>query len=1401
MPPTPSMTARITRSTLLLVALAVASTPAQAQRSGESRGFNLLALPDLAATGMRPSSNFRFFVSNAGPMDVQGNFTGISPASRRATATAAFISQFNEITLYASAAPGDWRRNSVLAPSLSDVKGNGAALSFNYHFAPPGISHWLPADGSLGFNHNSARSTPSTDASCLNHTASGIPAGVTLMAGSDCPQTWGIRGWEGRRPIPQTSYETIFNANKANFRFNFDEVPAALTDTFSFLGDRFATYGVINDFSRERRKVFGKLIPGGTGEPSEEGYPMGLEWKFDAFVFNALPGTVFWQATVTNRTRQLYGVPLDYDSLFVGTLARHGRGVRARAGFDIARGTAVFNENGHNNTCDNAKATPGVFSFGAYTGNCPSVSGFGSGASAIVFLKSPIGDLRYKLFNDPNSRFHNPTSPVLGDTITFNLGRLCGDDCIQERFAKASTGYGVLASREALALGGDSPSSIEPFQYWQLFHPVNGAPYGLGPRVNPADPRAGGGFNWFVPTNWRYSTRPSSAPATGGDTIWFDTCNPILNACVPHWRDTLPDRSINFTRNATWVGTGPFRLAADSSASMVLGIIAAADSTTVERFINETIALYQGFFVAPAPPPAPRVVSARVIGGPIRLTGIRILLDNRSVGHTDPFLIQMAERYRTAAATTVEGRLQRVNRLGPLNRTIADTLTILASRNVSQILVYKSCDGGKNFTTSNSPNLCTRDVVRDTLGVERGPAAYRTMSPDSSNFNDGNVLSGQTYYYAFVPVSRGVRLQLRDSVSTTSQRVFDTLLVAPTSSIPSVASAPNVAVVYVPASQQAGSTPSRVRITRETGPSTIDSVPGAAVPETWNGLVVSTLDTIPTEQRYRVVIGDTVIVHRYTRTGLLDSTVVIARRSVVTGYTAAPTGAKTVTNAYALPKRVRVDTLRFFSSKPSGVAIVAAAPSAPVSAPVTLPGGTVRTTTTVLGGSCVTVPFATATVLTPVGVAVIISETESGLPLIVSSNLCGTAGGTTLNATVLRSPEYRDINVDIINRPVVLNTGATVGGATLVETFIVKPGRGRSITASLADRPAVNWQSGVTRMIGTNFGEYVLTFAGPEFGPIAPFQVTKGFGAVQADFNASLQGRAIAQRTKRDTAIVNAINTTLGTAYTVDSLLDVTLPFTMVNKSNGNREVLVAMRRSDKFASIALGSGTDTVRIQLPPEHWIPGEPLILLERTTVAQETGGVLQRDASGNLVMKDSLAVLATRAMINCSAVATPSCNPTIGRGGTGHVSFDPNEELHVRYAVPYTSDREFAFTVSPTIAGTRITSVTRAQLDSVRVVPNPYILYSNFESSNTNEQRVMFTHLPPNGQIRIYTVTGQFVQQLTWTAADLRGNGDLYYNLTTREGTLLASGLYLFTVTANTGATATKREQVGRFIVIR
>lgn len=1419
-----------------LLAIPLPASPIAAQQGAPAppprRTFSLLAFADFAGTGMRASGAQRFWVSNAGPMDAQQTLLGI-PGPARVTRANGTFTQFAEVTLFAAAAPGDWAANRGRVPSLANVTGGGAALSYNYHLNAPGTTMWTARDGSLGFNHRGVRST--ADNSCLNHTVSNIPAGAVLMAASDCPGTWGLRGFEGRRPVPLASYRSLFAANRNGFRFNFFDVPPELTDTTLFLGDRFQTYGLANDYGRERLVAFGNVIPGGTGAPREQGYPMGLEWRFDAFTLNALPGVVFWQATITNRSREVYGgTGLDYDSLYAGILARHVRQNRSRAGFDVPRGTAVFNEIQARANCDAARAVPGSFSFGGYTGNCAGSVGFTNGVSSITFLKSPIGDLRFKQFSDSSSAFSNPTSPVRGDTITFNIGRLCGDDCILDRFASPQTGWGVIAAREAAALGNQAAGTLDPFQYWQLFHPVNNAPYGDGPRVDLSNPRAGGGFNFAVP-GWRYSTRPAGAPAAGSDTLFLDTCNPVANRCNPIWADTLPGQSIDFTRGATWVGAGPFRLPADSTASLILAIAAHTDSAAAEQTIAQTIALYQTFFVAPAQPPAPRVTAVRVTPGSTRQTLVEIYLDNRTVGYVDPFVQSVSERFRAAGlprsstpggppncalATSVEQRLNCFNPgLGApaARRTLADSVLTLAAANIGQILVFKSCDNGRNFTSGSSPNLCTRDVIKDSLGVERGPAAYRTIPAGEVRFTDGNVLGGQSYYYAFVPVTRGVRLQLLDSTATTGRRVIDTTLVAATSALPATASAPNVAVVYVPASLQAGTARSAVRFTRESGPRTLNPTSDT----TFTGLTVTALDTLQAPVAYRLVFGDTVVVKEYSTNALIDSTVVIVRRSAPVGFTFT---AATTASSTATPRRVRTDSLVFVRRERTPLPIVAATGTIGAAGAAGQPADTVvgtrRIRTTLLFGTVGGfVNTGTAAIFTGTGTApftgllgqAVLIEEQGGaaVPIAVGNDLrnLAPAASFVVNSRVLSSPGFGGVNVDIQNRPVL--TAAAGGGAQRVDQFYADPKFGRLLgLGGIADRPTVDWQGTPSRLLGTSVGEIVATFLGSEWGPLAPFNFSRGLGPLQAQVDSSLARRPTGQTTDTSQAVIDAVNAALkptaapAARITSDSLLAVKLPFTIRNAS-ADRPIIVAQLRSDKYATYLLGAAPDSGRVVIPADVWVPGERLIFLQNVAVADTAGGAVRRDASGNVLTRDVLTVVAYPAVIGCAAAFPFTCNPLVGRGGTaGYITADSLVELHIRYAVPFTSEREFAFTVSPLMTGARLTSrPSQSQLDSVKVVPNPYVIYSNYEQTATNEQRVAFTHLPPQGTIRIYTAAGQFVQELRWTPAQLNGSGDLYFNLISREGTELASGLYLFTVTAADESGSTKRRKVGRFIIIR
>ncbi len=80
-------------------------------------------------------------------------------------------------------------------------------------------------------------------------------------------------------------------------------------------------------------------------------------------------------------------------------------------------------------------------------------------------------------------------------------------------------------------------------------------------------------------------------------------------------------------------------------------------------------------------------------------------------------------------------------------------------------------------------------------------------------------------------------------------------------------------------------------------------------------------------------------------------------------------------------------------------------------------------------------------------------------------------------------------------------------------------------------------------------------------------------------------------------------------------------------------------------------------------------------------------------------------------------------------------------------------------------------------------------------------MMFTHLPPDGELRIYTLSGQFVQEVDWDPDELTGNGDLFWDMQTREGNEIGPGLYIFVARATDPATGREITKRGKFVIIR
>lgn len=102
--------------------------------------------------------------------------------------------------------------------------------------------------------------------------------------------------------------------------------------------------------------------------------------------------------------------------------------------------------------------------------------------------------------------------------------------------------------------------------------------------------------------------------------------------------------------------------------------------------------------------------------------------------------------------------------------------------------------------------------------------------------------------------------------------------------------------------------------------------------------------------------------------------------------------------------------------------------------------------------------------------------------------------------------------------------------------------------------------------------------------------------------------------------------------------------------------------------------------------------------------------------------------------------------------------------------------------------------RGELDmkAIRVVPNPYTGYSEFETGG-GARKIQFINLPAECTIRIYTIAGVLVRVLEHTMGEA-GTED--YDLKTREGLPLASGNYYYHVTVPDG-----RTHLGRFAVIQ
>ncbi|MBW3661414.1 MAG: hypothetical protein KY397_07270, partial [Gemmatimonadetes bacterium] len=97
---------------------------------------------------------------------------------------------------------------------------------------------------------------------------------------------------------------------------------------------------------------------------------------------------------------------------------------------------------------------------------------------------------------------------------------------------------------------------------------------------------------------------------------------------------------------------------------------------------------------------------------------------------------------------------------------------------------------------------------------------------------------------------------------------------------------------------------------------------------------------------------------------------------------------------------------------------------------------------------------------------------------------------------------------------------------------------------------------------------------------------------------------------------------------------------------------------------------------------------------------------------------------------------------------------------------------------------------ADLSQISVVPNPFIAANELQRGS-GLQRILFTNLPPQATIRIYTISGNLVRVIDHGD----GSGTAEWDVRTRFDLLAASGNYYFHVTTPDG-----RTHLGRLAIV-
>ena len=152
----------------------------------------------------------------------------------------------------------------------------------------------------------------------------------------------------------------------------------------------------------------------------------------------------------------------------------------------------------------------------------------------------------------------------------------------------------------------------------------------------------------------------------------------------------------------------------------------------------------------------------------------------------------------------------------------------------------------------------------------------------------------------------------------------------------------------------------------------------------------------------------------------------------------------------------------------------------------------------------------------------------------------------------------------------------------------------------------------------------------------------------------------------------------------------------------------------------------------------------------------------------------------------------------QAGSNENPTSPGDSYKITFERPFSSIDSLLFTVNP--ENDLEESNIKTTMDSIKVVPNPYIATNTMETAVANQylnqrRRLLFTHIPADCVIKIFTPSGVLVDQID--VENEPSDGAVHWDMLSREGLEIAAGMYIFHVKSN----VTGDEKIGKFAVIK